>query len=111
MPYKRFSLTRLYISGHPFLRGFCRRPTFSTATGIHATFARNPRRPPRNLRERDLSTVTEAGAQTAGFSNSALLRVKEFPHGWGGGGVSGELGYAETFEHEAEHALMLVEAN
>lgn len=40
-----------------------------------------------------------------------LRRVKEFPHGWSGGGVSGELGYAEAFDHEAEDALMLVECD
>jgi hypothetical protein len=49
----------------------------------------------------------EAGARF----NSALRRVREFPHGWDGGGVSGELGYAEAFEHEAEDALMLVEGD
>jgi hypothetical protein len=30
--------TRLYISGHRFLRGFRRRPTFSTATPVLASY-------------------------------------------------------------------------
>ena len=49
----------------------------------------------------------EAGAP----SKSTLWRAKEFPHGWGCGGVCGEPGYAEAFEHEAEDALMLVEGD
>jgi hypothetical protein len=40
---------------------------------------------------REKSRRHEAGAR----SNSALRRVKEFPHGCGG--ISGELGYAEVY--------------
>ena len=55
----------------------------------------------------------ERGRREAGAppSNSALRRVKEFPHGWGGGGISGERVYAKTFEHQAEDTLMLVEGD
>ncbi|HXN23348.1 MAG TPA: hypothetical protein VOA41_11470 [Candidatus Dormibacteraeota bacterium] len=55
--------------------------------------------------------ANERGRREAACSNSALRPVKECPHGWGGGGVSGALGYAKALEHKAEDALMLVEGD
>ena len=45
------------------------------------------------------------------YRSGCLGRVKEFPHDRSCSGVTGALCYAETFEHEAENALVLVEGD
>jgi len=43
--------------------------------------------------------------------DAALRCIEKLPHGWGRGGISRQLSYAEAFEHQAKNTLMLIESD